>query len=64
MYEEEGSEKIHCLMLNVIFNQNSYVVSEFVLHSLYYIPYRVITFGFSLFPLPKGMKPLILPAMG
>ena len=33
------------------------VVSEFVLHSRYYVHFRANTLG-------KGMNPLILPAMG
>ena len=33
------------------------VVSEFVLQSRYYVPFRANTLG-------KGMNPLILPAMG
>ena len=34
-----------------------FVVSEFVLQSLYYVHFRANTLG-------KGMNPLILPAMG
>ena len=33
------------------------VVSEFVLQSLYYVPFRADTLG-------KGMNPLIFPSMG
>ena len=33
------------------------VVSEFVFQSRYYVHFRANTFG-------KGMKPIILPAMG
>ena len=33
------------------------VVSEFVLHSRYYVHFQANTFG-------KGMNPIILPAMG
>ena len=33
------------------------LISEFVLQSRYYVPFRTNTLG-------KGMKPLILPTMG